>query len=76
MRAFGLIGTILSLALVGYLVMSRMKSTPSNQSAKIEALKSKHGIELPTEALNGDLTKLPAALKKDLEKKMKERTPD
>ncbi len=76
MRAFGLIGTLISLAIVGYLVMSRTKSKPSTQAAKIEALKNEHGIELPAEALSGDLTKLPAAIKKDLEKKMKERTPD
>lgn len=76
MRAFGFIGTLIALAIVGYLVMARMKTSPSNQAAKIEALKNEHGIELPAEALEGDLTKLPAALKKDLEKKMKERTPD
>jgi hypothetical protein len=52
-----------------------MKTSPSTQSAKIEAMKKEHGIALP-HGMDGDLTKLPAALKKDMEKKMKERTPD
>jgi hypothetical protein len=74
MRAFGLIGTMISIAIVGYLVISRMKTSPNSQSAKLKALNKEHGINIPSN-LDGDLTKLPAALQKDLEKKMKERTP-
>lgn len=75
MRVFGLVGALLSLAIVGYLAMARMNTSPGKQAAKIDALQKEHGIELPA-GMGGDLTKLPEALKKDLEKKMKERTPD
>jgi hypothetical protein len=67
MRAFGLIGTMISLAIVGYLVITRIKTSPNSQSAKLEALKKEHGIDIPSN-LGGDLTKLPAALQKTSKK--------
>jgi len=63
MRALGLIGTLISLAIVGYVVMSRLNIAPSSQSAKD-----------PTE-IRKDLMKLPGEIQLDLEKKMKERMP-
>lgn len=77
MRFFGIIGMLISLAIVGYLMMKQMKPSTVDQAAKMKNLQKEHGIELPAEVLNGgDLTKLPATLKKDLERQMKQRTPD
>jgi hypothetical protein len=74
MRIFGMIGTLISLAVIGYLVMSRMKTTPMSQSGKLKSLQKEHGLELPAGAINDSLSDMPKTIKKDLEKKMRERT--
>lgn len=76
MRFFGLIGLLMSLAIIGYLVMKQTKPSAMDQSAKMKKLQKEHGIEMPADVLeSGDLTKLPDALKKDLERKAKQRIP-
>jgi len=73
MRAFGLIGTLLTLAFVGYLVKARLKTSSENQAAK---MKEEWPInDIQTIPGGSDLTKMPKAIQKNLEKTIKDRTP-